>query len=310
MKTKLLGRTGIAVSRVAFGAGPVSGWVAEPDAAQQRRVIEQALEVGINWFDTAATYGEGRSELALGRCLQELGATESVHVATKVRLNETAWSDVRGFIQRSVRDSLQRLRMNSVTLLQLHNSVTPQRDDQPTSITPDDVLGAGGVLETFLDLQSQGVVRHLGITGLGDPEALRQVLASREFETVQMPYNLLNSSAGQAVLPGTVEADYGNLFATCLQQQVGVFAIRVFAGGALANREPSAHTRVTKFFPLDLYERDRQRALELAQTLPPGETLPNTALRFALAHPAVTSALIGLRHPAEVVEVVGAANTD
>ncbi|MEX0729111.1 MAG: aldo/keto reductase [Planctomycetaceae bacterium] len=299
-----LGRTGIDVSIVSFGAGPVSGWVKMEDLDEQIGVVKHAVDVGINWFDTAATYGEGRSEIALGRALAEIGAADNVHVATKVRLNDEAFADIRGFVFRSFAESLKRLQLEKVTLLQLHNSVTTQRGDQPTSITPADVLGPNGVLAAFEELRMSGFVRHLGITGLGDIASMKAVINSGRFDTVQTPFNLLNPSAGQTIPADFHDADYGNIFVDCQRQRMGVFAIRVFAGGALADRAPSAHTKITKFFPMDLYERDRERARAIAATLRDGLTLPEAAVKFSLAHPAVTSALIGFATTNEIDEVV------
>ena len=81
-----LGRTGLKVSAVAFGAGPVSGLMTGTDFAAQLATVHRALAAGINWFDTAPGYGNGASETNLGRVLAELDATTSVHVATKVRV--------------------------------------------------------------------------------------------------------------------------------------------------------------------------------------------------------------------------------
>ena len=81
-------------------------------------------------------------------------------------------------------------------------------------------------------------------------------------------------------------------------------AIRVYAGGALAGQAPSQHTLTTKFFPLDLYERDQARAAALQERLRPGLTLPEVAVRFVLGHPVVTSALIGFGSPEEVEQAV------
>jgi aryl-alcohol dehydrogenase (NADP+) len=83
---------------------------------------------------------------------------------------------------------------------------------------------------------------------------------------------------------------------------MGVFAIRVLAGGALAGRPPSPHTLKTPFFPLALYERDCQRAERLATLLPPGMPREEAAVRFALSHPGVTSAIVGLGTPEEVAD--------
>jgi L-galactose dehydrogenase/L-glyceraldehyde 3-phosphate reductase len=304
MHYRPLGSTGIQVSVISFGAGPIAGLMTSPQRADdQRRTIARAIELGVNWFDTAATYAEGRSEECLGRALSELGQASNVYVATKVRLPPEQLHDIPGYIRRSVEASLQRLQLPSVTLLQLHNSVTAGRGDLATSVTPADVL-EGGVLATFEHLRREGLVKHLGLTALGDPESLAAVLLSRKFAAVQIPYNILNPSAGRVMPPGFAESNLGNLLATCLELNVGALAIRVYAGGALAGQAPSPHTLTTKFFPLDLYQRDQVRARALAQSLPPGKTLPEIAVRFVLGHPVVTSALIGFGSPQEVEQAV------
>lgn len=304
MHYRPLGATGIQVSVVSFGAGPVAGLMTSPQRADdQRRTIAHAIQSGVNWFDTAATYGEGRSEACLGHVLAELGRPEHLHVATKVRLPPDELHDIPGYIQRSVAASLERLGLSSVTLLQLHNSVTPRRGDLATSITPADVLD-GGVLKTFEQLQRAGLVQHLGLTALGDPPSLSAVLLSRKFAAVQIPYNLLNPSAGRVMPSGYAESNLGNLLATCEQLNVGAMAIRVYAGGTLAGQAPSQHTLTTKFFPLDLYQRDQARAAALQQRLRPGLTMPEVAVRFVLGHPVVTSALIGFGSPEEVEQAV------
>jgi aryl-alcohol dehydrogenase-like predicted oxidoreductase len=279
-----------------------------PGAANlQCETIRHAIDSGINWFDTAATYGDGTSEEGLGRALAELGARDRVHVATKVRVPESRLGDIAGFVRESLRSSLGRLGISRVTLLQVHNSVTAQRGDLFTSITPADVLGPGGVLEGFASLRREGVVDHFGLTGLGDLPSLREVITSRAFAAIQMPFNLLNPTAGSPVAPVDGDFDFANLIGHCADYGVGVLAIRVFAGGALTGQPPSAHTRRTKFFPLELYERDRRRAAEMAQRLPGGTMLSELAVRFVLSHPAVTSALIGFSEPGQVDEALRSA---
>jgi aryl-alcohol dehydrogenase-like predicted oxidoreductase len=304
MEYRPLGNTGIGVSVISFGAGPVAGLMTNPQRADdQRCTIARAIELGINWFDTAATYGEGGSEECLGRTLSQLGKSQQVHIATKVRLPPDELHDIPGYIRCSVEASLQRLRVPSITLLQLHNSITVRRGDLATSVTPADVLD-GGVLRTFEQLQSEGLVQHLGLTALGDPKSLSTVLHSRRFSAVQIPYNVLNPSAGRDMPADFAESNLGNLLATCQELNVGAMAIRVYAGGALAGQAPSQHTLTTKFFPLDLYQRDQARAAALQQRLPTGMTLPEVAVRFVLGHPVVTSALIGFGSPQEVEQAV------
>ena len=140
-------------------------------------------------------------------------------------------------------------------------------------------------------------MQHLGLTGTGEPSALREVIRSGEFATLQVPYNLLNPSAGQAGGAPEGETDYGNILADC--DGMGVFAIRVFAGGALLGNAPSAHTLTTPFFPLALFQRDRERAKQLQ-----GPNRVEHAVRFALAHRTVTSAILGFGSADHVREIL------
>jgi aryl-alcohol dehydrogenase-like predicted oxidoreductase len=302
MEYRALGRTGIRVPAVAFGAGPVSGWMTEVSPDEQCATIRRALDVGINWFDTAAGYGNGLSESSLGRAFARLGLPEGAHVATKVRYPEDRLSDIRGYTRESVTASLGRLGLRRVTLLQLHNSITARRGDEPTSLTPEDVLGQGGVLDAFRELQADGLVDVLGLTGIGQPASMRTVVGSGAFDTVQVPFNALNPSAGYPMPAGFEQTDYGNIIADCAAQRMGVFAIRVFAGGALVGRPPSVHTHRTPFFPLALYERDQRRATRIAGLVGPARNLPETALQFVLGHPNVAAAIIGFREPREIEE--------
>lgn len=305
MQYRALGKTGLSISAISFGAGPISQLLVGDDADRQRAVIGHAIERGINWFDTAATYGGGQSEQNLGRVLNELNAQQRVHVATKVRLLPEDLGDIPGAVRRSVEASLQRLRLPRVMLLQLHNSLTKERDDEPTSITPRDVLGPRGVAEMFETLRGEGLVQHLGLTGLGQPAALREVVGSGRFATMQVPYHLLNPTAGWEFRGQKLETNYGNIISDCAQQGMGVLAIRVFAGGALVGNPPSPHTLKTPFFPLALYQRDGQRAGHLKRILG-SVPIAQAAIRFALAHPFVHSALIGFGGVNEIDEALQA----
>lgn len=137
----------------------------------QRAVVAKAVELGINWFDTAATYGNGRSELSLGTALANVKTDQPLHVATKVRVDLTTTSDLRQSVLASVQQSLARLKRFRITLLQIHNSITWNRNDQPTSITPDDVLGPRGILEGMHEARDAGWIEHFGLTGIGEADA-------------------------------------------------------------------------------------------------------------------------------------------
>lgn len=298
MPFRTLGRTGLKVSAVAFGAGPVSGLMTGADHGAQTATVQRALERGVHWFDTAPGYGSGASEASLGRVLAELGASEKVHIATKVRVHPGALDDPDAFVRQSIDESLTRLRVPRVTLLQLHNGITRGRDDEPAAITPRDALR---VAEAMMKARDAGLVAHIGLTGTGNADALCEVVRSGAFDTIQAPFNALNPSAGGAPVEG--ETDYSNIIAECAAQQMGVFAIRVFAGGALLAQPPSAHTLKTPYFPLALYERDAARAAALRARILGRLTPTEFAVRFVLSHAAVTSAIIGFGSPAHVDEV-------
>lgn len=304
MRYRPLGRTGISVSEISFGAGPVSALLTEGAFEDRLAVVSRAVKLGVNWFDTAAGYGAGKSEANLGEVLPKVDGREPIHVATKVRLQIEHETDLRQLVADSFRSSLQRLRMPRVTLLQLHNSVTLRRGDDPTSITPEDVLGPRGVLAAMEDLRSEGLVDHLGLTGIGDPQALRQVLQSRRFATIQAPVHLLNPSALLMAPWGFAEPDYDGFLQDAKQLGMGIFAIRVFAAGALLCEPPSAHTFRTPFFPLSLYQRDAARAASLSESLGSVRALRELALRYVLSQPEVDSAILGLGKVEHVDEAI------
>lgn len=300
MEYRPLGQTGILVSAISFGAGPVSGLLTGHTSHSQHEVVQRAIDLGVNWFDTAATYGNGQSEESLGAALAKSRSDHPLHVATKVRVQLTTQTDLRPLVVESVKESLARLQLPKVTLLQLHNSITQQRNDQPTSITPEDVLGPRGILAGMRELRDKGWVDHLGLTGIGDADALCTVMKTREFATIQAPVHLLNPSALRPTPPQLCDPDFGGFLRTAHELEMGIFAIRVFAAGALLGAEPSAHTLKTPFFPLALYRRDEARVQKLIQHLGSIEAVHRAALQYARSLPEVTSAIIGFGHVSHV----------
>jgi len=270
------------------------------DQEAQRSTVAHAVRAGINWFDTAATYGNGNSEASLGSALEASSKSNLCHIATKVRLAPEQLDDIRGAIQKSFAASLQRLRTKHVTLVQLHNSITMKRGDLPTSVTVDDVLGKHGVVAAFEELREKRLVDQFGFTGLGDKRSLAEIAQSHMFTSSQVPFNLLTPFRGQDRSAGSVDVDYEELVKQCASHDVGVIAIRVFAGGALVGQKPAPHTYKTKFFPLDLYQRDQQRAIRLQEVLPPDITLAEASVRYVLSKTGISTALIGFASPAQI----------
>jgi D-threo-aldose 1-dehydrogenase len=312
---RVLGRTGLQVSCLAFGAGPVSGLMTSDNLESQSETLKTLYDSGINWIDTAAGYGNGSSEKSIGRVLAMLPTevAREFHVATKVRIDLNSSLSFADQVRFSVEASLQRLQVPKVSLLQLHNGVTVKRNDEPSSVGMADMLDSGGILDALKSVQVAGQADFLGLTGTGAAEQMRAVVNTREFDAIQVPYNLFNPSAGCQVAHDFVEQNYGNILEDCRSAGMGCFAIRVFAGGALLQQPPSDHTLKTPYFPLDLYRRDLERAARLEDGvsgagLHGGATLLQQSIEFALSHPAIHSAIIGFGAAGHVVDAVRALN--
>ena len=306
MRYRQLGKSDLQVPVVSFGAGPISGLMVGDDSSVQLATIARAFDLGIDYFDTAATYGEGRSEKALGRALAELGIQDQVRIATKVRLHVDQLDDIESAVLQSFELSCQRLGVERVTLLQLHNSITKQRGDLPTSVSAKDVLGKSGVVSALERLQVDGRIGHLGFTGLGDTASLQAVITDGPFISAQIPVNILLPFSADDASAGSVDVDYLNLIQKCHDHAVGVIAIRIMAGGALVGQSPSPHTYKTKFFTLDVFQRDCERARQLMRILPKDLSCAAASIRYVTETVGASTALIGFAAPEQVDSAVAA----
>ena len=292
METRKLGRTGLAVSVLGFGCGAVGGLMVRGNPADQERAVARAIELGINYLDTAAMYGNGESERNLGHVLKSL--KPDILVGTKVRVPDGERGRIGAAIAASLEASLQRLQLDRVDLFQLHNHITADGSDG--GFSPATVLGE--VVPAFERLRQQGKTRFCGITAVGDTAALHQVVDSRAFDTAQVSFNLLNPSAGAAVSPGYPAHDFGNLLAHAKSADMGVINIRVLAAGALSgteDRHPLGSPSVEPIGSGGSYHTDVERARRLEPLIREGhaESLVDAALRFAIANDAVSTVLVG-----------------
>ncbi|HLI27984.1 MAG TPA: aldo/keto reductase [Chloroflexota bacterium] len=305
MEQRVLGRTGLRVSAIGFGCGNIGGLLVRGTEAAQRDAIATALAAGINYFDTAAQYGNGLSETHLGRALRALGAEPLV--GTKVRLTPAQLADLPGALRAALEASLRRLGRDHVDLFQLHNAIAAESD--PGRGVLDVATVCGPVAEGLRALQAAGLTRYIGCTGLGDPAALHQVVASGAFDTIQCYFNALNPSAGYSGHAPTDAQDFAGLIDRAAAVGLGVLAIRVLAAGALA-ATPERHALAgAPGAPLTAggdYARDLARAARLRQLATElGLEGPlELALRFALAQPRVSVALVGFSDTAQVAAAV------
>jgi aryl-alcohol dehydrogenase-like predicted oxidoreductase len=294
MEQRTLGRTGLKVGALGFGCGDVGGLIVRGSQAERERAVSRALEAGINYFDTAASYGNGESERHLGATLRALRVRP--YVGTKVRVPPEA-TDIAAAVTRGVEASLERLGMDGVDLVQLHNLIladgaAPRGSGLPLRRVMHEVLPA---LET---LRRQGKTRFVGVTALGDTAALHALLDAGVVDTAQVCVNLLNPTASVTPPAGFPAQDFGRLLEHAGRASVGTIAIRVLAAGALSGtveRHPVAMPSVAPIASGGDYAEDVDRARRLRPLVEQGHaaTLTEASIRFALADPAISTVLVG-----------------
>lgn len=307
METMSFGATGLEVSRLTFGCGAVGGLMTKGAPADQDRAVAWARDNGINFFDTAASYGDGASETNLGRALA--GNTDGIIVSSKVGLGPQDLSDVEGAVSRSIDASLTRLGLDHVDLFQLHNTIG--RADARGTLSVTQVLE--DVVPAFEKLRDAGKTRFLGFTAKGEPDDLHALVAAECFNSAQIFYNLLVPSAGEAVAAGYPAEDYRQLINAARQHGVGSIGVRVLAGGALSGSEKRHPLGMPTVAPIGSetdYATDVQRALRFTGLVDEGvaDSLPELAMRYAISNPNLSTTEIGIATLDEVQQAAAAIN--
>jgi L-galactose dehydrogenase/L-glyceraldehyde 3-phosphate reductase len=288
MKQRKFGRTGLSVSEVIFGAGAVGGIVIYKDDATKREAIRRAMAGGINWVDTAAQYGDGKSEEALSWLLPEAGYTP--YLSTKFGLDVTQLDDIPGQIEARLTASLKRLKRESVDLLQLHNRIGTTAGGRV--LTVQHILGKNGVAEGLERLRDKGLIRYMGITAIGEAPAVCEVINSGRFDSAQVYYNLLNPSAGQGMPAAWRGHHFDGIIAACRANGVAVMAIRIFAAGIIGGEDRTGRESVLTADTT--LEEDARKSRVLFDAIGTGHgTRGQVALRFVLSNPDVSCAILG-----------------
>ncbi len=302
MKHRTFGRSGIQVSEVIFGAGAVGGILVHKDDATKREAIRRAIAGGINWIDTAAQYGNGRSEEALGWLLPEAGAKP--YLSTKFSLDVENLKDIPLQIEAGLTASLARLKRSSVDLLQLHNRIGSKPGGRV--MTVEQILGTNGVADGLDRLREKGLIRHMGITGIGEAASVCDVIRSKRFDSAQVYYNLLNPSAGRSMPKQWTGQNLGGIIEACRANNVAVMAIRIFAAGVIATNERTGRESVLIADTSVAGDERKTKAVFDAVGNEHG-TRAQVALRFVLANPDVSCAVIGSAELNHVDEALQAA---
>jgi aryl-alcohol dehydrogenase-like predicted oxidoreductase len=301
LPTTELGSTGLQITRVGFGAWAIGGggwefgWGPQDDE-DSTAAIHHALELGVNWIDTAAAYGFGHSEEVVGRALRESGQRPLVF--TKCSLLEGPQGRVthslsRDSIRREAEASLTRLGVEAIDLYQIHWPI-PEAD-----------IEEGWT--ALAELQQEGLVKHIGVSNF-DVEQMRRVRAIAPIETLQPEYSLIAREVEEEILP------YAD------QHDIGVIAYSPMGSGMLTGK--MTRERIERL-PENDWRRDddRFREPQLARNLAIADRTRQAAERlgvspgavaiaWVLQNPAVDGAIVGLRRPEQLDELLAAATLE
>jgi aryl-alcohol dehydrogenase-like predicted oxidoreductase len=301
METTELGRTGLEISRVGVGAWAMGGaeydwgWGAQADD-ESIAAIHHAVELGVNWIDTAAQYGHGHSEEVVGRALRELDPRPFVF--TKGGQPEgpnrtTVQTLKRDSLRREIEDSLSRLGVDAVDLYQIHWPI------------PDDEVEEGWA--AVAEFQEEGLARNIGVSNFSIGQ-LERAHAIAPVEVNQPPYSLLDREAEPEILP------------YCEEHGIGVIVYSPMASGMLTGT--MTRERIESLPDDDWRSRsDRFREPQLSRNLELVDRLERVAKRhgaspgavavaWTLRNPAVDGAITGFRRPDQVDPVVPAAGLE
>ena len=303
METRRLGTTDLSITKVGVGAwasgggGGAAGW-GHQDDDDSVAAIRHAVDLGVNWIDTAPAYGLGHSEEVVARALRDLPADERPYVFTKCGLirrdpfdppNRTGDPAT---IRREVDDSLRRLEVERLDLLQVH---WPAEDGVPI----EEYWGA------LAEVKREGKARAIGLSN-HSVEQLERAEAVAHVDTLQPPFSMINRAAAADLLPWCAAHDTGVIVYSPMQS--GLLTGRFDAERVKALDPEDWRTRNPEFTTeleanLALVERIRVVADRL------GTTIPAVAIGWVLASPAVTGAIVGARHPGQVDGWIPGAST-
>lgn len=295
-----LGRTGVQITELGFGGGPLGGLFDAVDHDAAQGALAEAWAGGIRYFDTAPHYGIGQSESWFGEFLRQQ-PTEAFTLSTKVgrllveqdpagRMDEAfqvpathrrVWDFSRDGVRRSLEDSLRRMGVDQVDVLYLHDA------EQHFA----EALGQG--YPALAELREEGLVGAIG-AGMSDAGLLARLVEETDVDVVMLAgrYTLLDQSGLDRLLP------------VCQNRAVSVVAAAVFNSGVLAQRQPAAGAMYGygQASPEVLQRADRITEVCAAH----GVTLPQAAMAFPLTHPAVAGVVVGMRSAEEVRQNVPA----
>ena len=312
MQYRTIGKSGLVVSEIAFGCGGNAGLMVRGRPDEQLAIVGRALELGITYFDNAPDYGDGIAETHLGRALKTLGVRPVLN--TKVEIRKGNLGDVAGHIVRSAEESLRRLGVDYVDMLQIHNGPSrtgPKLEGRSyTQLSLDHFLQQGGVLDGIERLKRSGKIKYAGFICRGNDGAeVRQLLDTGVFDLINVPYTLFNPTAGRGRPNGlTLEKDFSDVISSAHARGAAAAVYSPLASGFLTDDSVAGLPRHELARVYDLESPASLRLRRMARELTflsreNGCTLAQAAFRFALMHDGVATALGGFSTQAQLEEI-------
>jgi aryl-alcohol dehydrogenase-like predicted oxidoreductase len=299
MEYRELGRTGMKVSAISFGAWAIGGSWGNVDDEESLRALHRALELGVNFFDTADVYGDGHSERLMASLRRK--SRQPFYVATKAgrRLDpHVADGYNRQNLVAFVERSLANLETEAIDLLQLH-------------CPPTEVYYRPEVFGVLDDLVKAGKLRHYGVSVEKVEEALKAI-EYPAVQSVQIIFNIFRQRPADLFFGEAQRRGVGILARVPLSS--GLLSGKITRASTFAaddhrafNRHGESFDRGETFSGLD-FELGLQAVEALRPLVPPGQTMAQMALRWILSFPAVSCAIPGAKRPAQVEENVRAAD--
>jgi aryl-alcohol dehydrogenase-like predicted oxidoreductase len=300
MQTRKFGHTDMQVTPIGLGAWAIGGgnyqfgWGSQDDA-ESIETIQRALDLGINWIDTAAVYGLGHSEEVVGKAVREWSGGERPYIFTKCG---RVWNEQRQIsgnvsgqsIRQEAENSLRRLQVDAIDLYQMH---WPDPDSQ---------IEEGW--SEMAKLKEEGKVRHIGVSNYSVSQ-MERIQKIAPIDSLQPPYSMIRRDIEKDILP------------YCQEHNIAVIVYSPMASGLLTGG--MTKERIEKLPEDDWRKRDPNfqeprlsRNLELTRLLteigyPHNMSAANVAIAWTLHHPAVTAAIVGARRPQQVNENIEAA---
>ena len=286
MKYRKFGNTQMEVSEIGFGAWAIGGSWGEQDENDSLEALEKAIDAGVNFIDTAAGYGNGKSERIIGDFLKS--RFETVYVSTKTPPKPGNWPPSpydkiedrypEAYLRKNIEERLKNLKMESLDILLLH-TWTRAWNDNPVA------------LETLQKIKSEGLVKHIGIsTPEHDQNCVMQLMREGLIDAVQVIYNIFEQEPAAQLLPVAIETGTGIIVRVAFDEGV-------LTGKYKGDEEFDEDDFRNKYFAGDRLTRAVRRTKKIKEDFKDSEfTMPELALKFALSHEGVSTVIPGIRN--------------